>query len=389
MSNSIPRRNETAPASPYGSYETYGCRVNQLDVRWLFQRYESGGFLYPEKRDRLLPYFSEIEDNWRRMLRGGELLLWTLTHDAPRTGAWATISSWRSTNSGWHTQHTVSTGGPAGSRAVLLAAQAGRIRDGLDSSHQCWFSPTNRFAQRLFGSMPQALGTAHAASQTHQYLAVPLAGNCDDESVRLVPCRRGHSEALLDLVRRTRGEVYAQSEQVLDGDLELEAVDGLYRQVGLRRTRTVWLAFVPGLEQAAGAVLAYRGPLGLNFSFLENRCDLLLRPGLAESEARAVTNALIHAVSGAYEDFRPGFIPVVTDEQAGTLLLQRGARWLRAYSQSIWLQSGYEAMYRHMEGVYARIDAFSQRRGFGSQNSGEPATLVDIQNTHTQAASLG
>lgn len=389
MSNSILRRNGTAPTSPYGSYETYGCRVNQLDVRWLFQRYEAGGFLYQEKRDRLLPYFSEIEDNWRRMLRGGELLLWTLTYDSPRTEAWATVSSWRSTNTGWHTQHTVSLGGPAGSRAVLLAAQAGRIRDGLDSSHQCWFSPTNRFAQRIFGAVPQAIGTAHAASQTHQYLAVPLTGNRDDESVRLAPCRRGRSEALLDLVRQTRGEVYAESEQLLDGDLELEAVDSLYRRVGLRRTRTVWLAFVPGLEQAAGAVLAYRGPLGLNFSFLENRCDLLLRPGLAESEARAVTQALIHAAAGAYEDFRPGFIPVVTDERAGTLLLEKGARWLRAYSQSIWLQSGYEAMYRHMEGVYARIDAFSQRRAVGSRNDMESSILVNVQDAPSQVASLG
>ncbi len=386
MANPTLNHSGTIMASPYGNYEAYGCRVNHLEVRWLFQLYESGGFLYPEKRNRLLPYFSEIEENWRRMLRGGELLLWTLTYDAPRTGAWATVSSWRSTNTGWHTQHTVSTGGPSGSRAVLLAAQAGRIRDGMDSSHQCWFSPNNRFAQRLFGALPQALGTAHAASPTYQYLAVPLTKIRDDESVRLVSCRRGRSEALLDLVRLTRGEVYAESEQILDGDLELEAVDGLYRRVGLRRTRSVWLAFTPGREQAAGAVLAYRGPLGLNFSFLENRCDLLLRPGLTEAEAQAVTHALMHAAISAYEDFRPGFIPVVTDERAGALLIQDGAHWLREYTQSIWLQAGYEAMYRHIEGVYARIDAFSQRRALGSQHDARPLSLVP-QQASAQAAS--
>jgi hypothetical protein len=56
----------------------------------------------------------------------------------------------------------------------------------------------------------------------------------------------------------------------------LNAVDELYRGVGLRRTRHVWLAYRANKEEPVGAAIAYRGPLGVNFSYLENRCDLLL-----------------------------------------------------------------------------------------------------------------
>jgi hypothetical protein len=102
---------------PRLGYADYGCRVNAWPVEQLFERYASTRFLYADKAARLQPYLSEILDNWRRGLRGGELIHWVATYDDPG-GGWATISSWRSTWTGWQTQHLVSTAGPVGSRAV-------------------------------------------------------------------------------------------------------------------------------------------------------------------------------------------------------------------------------------------------------------------------------
>lgn len=359
--------NDTRPSHIFNSYEAYGCRVNALPVPELFQRYEQSGFFYPEKRERLTPYLAEVSENWRLALRGGELLLWVLTYDDPTTGAWASVSSYRSTNTGWHTQHIVSIGGPAGSRAVLLAAQAMRIRDGFDSSQQGWFSPTNRFPRRVFGSITQSLGPSLSTMLTHNYLAVPFSA-CRDEGreVRVAPCGHGRSADLLDIAMHARGPVYVSGEQLDDEDVELEAVDDLYRRVGLRRTRRVWLAFLPHADRPAAAALAYRGPLGLNFSFLENRCDLLLRPGLTEAEVAAVTRALMRAATAAYPDFRLGFMPVLADDCAMVVLQQAGARFLRTYCQSIWLQSGYEATYRHFESFYKRVEKVQCRRGLSA-----------------------
>ncbi|MBI3249569.1 MAG: hypothetical protein HYZ50_23960 [Deltaproteobacteria bacterium] len=349
---------DDSPDSPIlGSYEAYDCHLNAIDPQELFHRYEQAGFLYPEKRERLIPYFPEIAENWRRALRGGELLLWVLTHEDPHSGAWTSVSSWRSTSTGWHTQHLVSLGVPTGARTVLLAAQAVRIHDGFDSSHQGWFTVTNRFPRQVFGSIQHSLGDTHASVKTHHYLAVPM-NVCREEvaEVRIVPCRQGRAQDLVEVALSARDAVYVASEQLLEDDLELHAVDDLYRRVGLRRTRRVWLAYLGLSDQPAGAVLAYRGPLGLNLSFLENRCDLLIRPGLSETEVALVTRALIHAAATAYPDFRPGFIPVVADDCSVFTLQQAGAHYLRSYGQSIWLRPGYVAMYRHMENFYKRVE---------------------------------
>lgn len=357
---------ETKPLPILDKYTAYGCQLNALSVPDLFQQYERVGFLYPEKRERLMPYLSEVSENWRRALRGGEMILWVITYDDPETGGWASVASYRNTNTTWHTQHIVSMGGPMGSRSVLLAAQAIRIHDGFDSSHQGWFTITNRFPKKVFGSVVSSLGDQRAVVLTHNYLAVPLS-TCREEvaGVHVVPCRQGKSADLLELALHARGPVYIEGEQLNDDDLELHAVDDLYRRVGLRRTRHVWVAYLPRAEQPAGAILAYRGPLGLNFSFIENRCDLILRPGLSESEVALVTRALVHAAATAYPDFRPGFIPLLADGCAMVVLQQAGARFLRTYCQSIWLQSGYEAMYRHFESFYKRIEKVQKRRGLG------------------------
>jgi hypothetical protein len=159
--------------------------------------------------------------------------------------------------------------------------------------------------------------------------------------------------------------VYVTAE-ALDRDVELQAVDRLYRSVGLRRARHVWLAYREGAEAAAGAALAYRGPLGLNFSFLENRCDLLLDPALSAEEAAAVTSALVDAVKGAYVDFELDDIPVIADYISGPALAALGGHFLRNYCQGIWLEDGQPALYQHVDRFYARLVNRVERRGLAS-----------------------
>src|SRR4051794_31239851 len=130
----------------WGDFSNYGCRVNAWSVDELFERYARTRFLYPAKLAQLGPHLPEVTENWRRGLRAGELIHWVATYEEPGSDGWASISSWRSSSSGWHTQHLVSTGGPVASRAVMLAGQSVRLADGRDGSHQNWFRPGNRFA---------------------------------------------------------------------------------------------------------------------------------------------------------------------------------------------------------------------------------------------------
>lgn len=349
---SLPRLSE--------AHSSYGVAVNALSINQLFALYERTGFLYPGKAARLTPHLGQVRENWRRMLRGGESLLYVLTAGEEREGR-ASIAVWRTTYRGWMSQHLVSEHNPLGSRSVMLAGTAASILRGVDHSHQNWFRPENRFPSRVFGSMVDTIGQKLCSVQQHMYFALPRALSLPSGGrVRVVACDNSHREAVCALAQATRGHVYVDAEE-LATDLELKAVDELYLSVGLRRTRQVWLAFAGNKNQPIGAAIAYRGPLGVNFSYLENRCDLLIHPAVEDSDVPDVATSLLKAASAAYQTFELAAIPVIADPIASSCLIQLGAEYLRDYCQGIWLKDGNLRFYRHIENFYAKFLARAQK----------------------------
>src|SRR5947207_15147691 len=137
-------------------YDAYGVQVNALSVNEIFALYERTGFLYPDKAARLLPHLGQVRENWRRMLRADDSLLYVLTAGDKKRGR-ASLAVWRTTHHGWMSQHLVSENNPHASRAVMLAAAAATIRKGRDLSAQNWFRPENRFPSRVVGCIEQTL----------------------------------------------------------------------------------------------------------------------------------------------------------------------------------------------------------------------------------------
>ena len=350
---SLPRLSE--------AYSSYGVEVNALSINQLFALYERTGFLYPSKAARLTPHLGQVRENWRRMLRGGESLLYVLTCGDERSGR-ASIAVWRTTLHGWMSQHLVSETNPLASRAVILAGTAASILRGVDESHQNWFRPENRFPSRVFGTIVDTIGPNLSTVQRHVYfslsrhLALP-----EGEGIRVVPYDPSHREALIALATASRGNVYVTAEE-LASDAELKAVDELYGSVGLSRRRHVWLAYKSGKNEPIGAAIAYRGPLGTNFSYIENRCDLLLDPALSEADVPNAVVALLKASSAAYEDFELDAIPVIADPLASPALTRLGADYLRQYFQGIWLKDGSLGFYRHVDSFYSRLRVRAERR---------------------------
>jgi hypothetical protein len=352
--NKLPRLSELHAA--------YGVEVNRIDVDKLFDLYERTGFLYPDKAARLLPHLDRVKENWHRMLRAQESLLYVLTAGDEKRGR-AALAVWRTTRHGWTYQHLVSENNPHASRAVMLAAGAESILKGSDESAQNWYRPENRFPARVFGSMIQTIGGSLSSTQRHAYFALPRKLSLpSDSGCRLVPYDPSRNGDLCALASLTRGHVYVAAEE-LTGDVTFKALDGLYRRVGLRRTRHVWLAYREGKEEVIGAVIAYRGPLGLNFSFLENRCDLLIPSHLSEAETQSAATALLGAATSAYEDFELENIPVIAAESSIPVLGKLGAQFLRHYCQCIWLKDGSARFYRHVDSFYSKVLVRSEKHG--------------------------
>lgn len=338
------------------SYEAYDCQVNRQTVDQVFAKYHESGFLYPGKLKQLEPYWELIKRNWQIALRGGEILMFEVSTRSP--DAWASLSSWRHTNNSWVTQHLASLGGPKAARDVMLAAQAIRFHDNIHLSHQNWFQPTNRFANRVFGGMVQHLSPEHFWLGEYAYSIVPIEIATSlplDDGLKIEEATGNDCAELCRLATQARSEVYAVAEELNSDDLQLNHADFLYRQVGLRRYRQLQLCRNRSSGQLLGMAVAYRGPLGLNFSFLENRCDLILPPRLNPLQKNAVAQALLRAVVPSYACIPIQAIPVISERQFLTQLEVCSQYFVRNYSQSIWLRDGFEAWYRYVESVFKRI----------------------------------
>lgn len=366
-----PTHNRGLADLPFGSgYAAFGCAVNKISVDALFAKYEACGFLYPAKRDRLRPYMSLIADNWHRSMSAptGQFLHDVITYDNGDTDAWASVTYWATSNTAVHSQHLVSIGRPEGSRAVLLSAQSESYNYNHTAS-QNWFRAENRYPARVFGSCTLSLGPQNAAVQQHALLNIdrgrlPKA----DAAINVQAATDADAPALDRLARRLCGDVQAQADEWAQGDVGLAALDQRYKAVGLRRYRRVFVATVPGTLEPVGLAVAYRGPLGLNFSFLENRCELWLDPQMDNERHAQAAAALVSAAAPSYEDFELPSMLVTTDAYGARVLAGFGAQPMQDYSRSVWLRSGYAAWYNHVNGFYARVIAAANRRNGSSSN---------------------
>jgi hypothetical protein len=341
------------------------CQFNGIDPGDLFRRYEEAGFLYPAKKQRLAPVLSEVLDNWRKAYEAGLALKLVASCEDPESGAWATVGGWRTTHDSWHSQHLVSSGGGATARVALLGLTA-RMQEEApnDVAYQSWFQPTNRFAQGLFGSVQDALGADAAVVKRFAFFGLPLtaANGAVPSGLRFARVTPADQQGAVDFVERLYGSVYARAEELAHEDFELDALDQRYSASGLRRYRRLYAARRVGADDLLGLALVYRGPLGFNFSFLENRCQIIVPPSLDEVTLEGIVRGLITMAAPDYAGLRVPALPVVIPHSAAPVLSAQRGTLLREYAQSAWLHNALPAWGRHIERFYERIMRLRQDR---------------------------
>ncbi len=342
------------PVIPVDGLSHFKTQCNAIDFATLIKAYENVNFLYPAKKTKLDAHWEIIGSNWDRTLNAGNLIHQLLTYGDPESRTWASVSSWRTTHNGWLVQHMVSRGNPTATWHTLLSCLSMLHHDLGAHWIQNWFRPTNRFPNRLFSKIVSDAGSEYAGKIVLDFFSIdPALADGMDSSFRAVVWRRDLNKAFLDLVEGTRGPVYLKAEELDHRDPLLEEVDVLYRFAGLRRYRRIFL--VEEQDRLLGAAIANRGPLGLNFSFIENRCDLIVSDSTTDVERIAVAEALLIAIRRTYTDFEAPAIPICTDANTGDLLEGRGAKRLRQYAQSAWSREANESAWESFSDFFRPV----------------------------------
>ena len=343
--------------------------ANALSFDQLYTHYLEAGFMYSAKLEKMLPHLDLIRENWTRAYSAGRNLMWTIAYEDERYRKMGTVTSWRTTGNGWQSQHLTSQNHAAGLLYLMLAAQDEGIFVRC-SSGQNWYSPTNAFAMKIYGRMSRVLGEGNADTTLLNYFLINPSGlGTESWEFKAARCRQEDHDLVRQTAQRLRGSVYTAAEELDGDDIELDALDKAFRDYGLRRRRFIWMAFNKGSGRAVGMIVAHRGPFGLNFSFLENRCDLMVDPDLDSGRKYDVCRILIAKAAQAYFDssslpeFPISKLVVMAPEDCEQSVSELGGTKTRQYNQGIWLDSGFEKWKKYMMRVFSPVIRRFEKQG--------------------------
>ena len=341
---------------------TQPLKVNSHSVKHIFEKYDEIGFLYPAKKKLLAPHFEKITQNWEKLNATEENLLWTIatTEQGKDQENFASIAVWRQSNHGFIAQHLVSSGNPFLSLKVMLRAQEIAEYDYSSEeikSSQNWFRPNNRYAYRVFASMINKLGNEKASLISFQYLhqALNLVKVAEEHPFAVTEVTSVDDD-LIRFVNNQYGEVFMRAEELDQKDIQFDNIGSIYAKYGCIKSRKMLKFLDRKSGKTVGCIIANRSPLGLNFSFLENRAYYIVDLNLPAQEMDQLVQSMNAAIKDTYAGFDLQSIPIVTDKQTAEALKNQGAIFQREYMQSIWLREGFADWYDHIDAFLQRIE---------------------------------
>ncbi|MEM7201733.1 MAG: hypothetical protein AAF628_15805 [Planctomycetota bacterium] len=329
-------------------WDQYGCRCNAYSPDQVFAAYERLGFLYAAKRRRLAPLWDRIKATWVAAMTQPDLM--SVATWGPLNGPRAATGMRLRIGHGYGGQHWAAGESPTGTMALTLAVLAGASTRQRATGFQIWYRPQNRMPARVFGGAARSAG-ARGAERQQCLLMVPrpLTRTNGIEVARWTP---GHRPEVTAFAQSEAGKVWTTVSELDTSDAEWAASDRLWARVGLRYWRRVFVARRQGAS--CGLAIVHRGPVGLNFSLLENRAELVLARDAPPTVRSATAAALIEAaVAEADPELRDCF-PLVCSESDEPVLAELGAKKYRRYACAMWAGQ---------QGTIALLDSVQQRFG--------------------------
>jgi hypothetical protein len=355
------------------------CHINNVSVQQLFEHYSKAKtknkpFLYPKKFNHIKDYIkSDIINNWEAMLSANENLMWIASCHDPEGHHFSSVTFWRSTLKGWFGQHLTSTlNKPHVTMKVLLFAQNKAITDNLKTiaetnetkylSCQNWYNPYKKYPNRLYNNMKNYSGHDYSDKITLRYRLIHRSQQEIQSHPLITTATEQDNHIVYSFALKIRGKIYADAED-FHNDLLLSAIDKEYNKVGLSRKRFILLAWDNKKQNIQGAAFIYRGPFALNFSLLENRCDLLIDPQMDYNAQAKIIKALIQQASHYYDSntmskhfsfpFPSEYFPVVSESHPINIIDKCFPnKGKRVYNQNYCIWGGFEGWFRRLHDQY-------------------------------------
>lgn len=308
-----------------------GANVNGIRIEDLFQCYDKYKFLYREKKEKMQYLFPMIKANWSMAIEMPWEHFLLLTYNRPEKELFASVSAWRTNSRSYCIQHMVSN--QAENTRLILLHFINLLQQDIkkDNAIQVYYQPKTRFANNMFSFLAKQAGPNHGNLSSYSYLSYPLKPvNFDWASVVAEEMNHNNSEQIQQFVTKEKGCFYSWVQGLDTADYSLSEVNSIYQQYGLARTRKV-VAFKNDLNEIFGVAIINKASAGLNFSMLENSCEMILnssQPVWVLNEA--IKNMLCY-ISTEYQQTELDYVPLLIDPAWEDLISAYGGKPMRTY----------------------------------------------------------
>lgn len=324
---------------------------NQISTEELFKLYASLHFIYPEKLQRLKPVFNMVRDNWSMAMQLNFPLFWVSTVKPNSSNILSTGTSWQFLNKGMIAQHLASNN-PVGSRIIFLGMLNEVIQNqhkGFLESYQIFYRPQNSYPNKLFQSLSQRAGKALSQINSYDYIELPFLRKPLPEELGVFEIDNNHNPDFINFIRKYRGELYFKAQELGTDDITLKELNYKFGVKGLNRKRKIFVATDRKGHNISGVIIINQSSLGLNFSFFENSCELILSHDVSATALLDTASTLLHKASGIVNDLPLHYIPVLIDPIHSPIIEKLNGKVTRNYNLFMMLKGGYEIWYDQVD----------------------------------------
>ena len=122
--------------------------------------------------------------------------------------------------------------------------------------------------------------------------------------------------------KTAKPKIFIKAYKELDtNDILFTELKEKYASCNLKRRRCVLKITDSKTNEIIGCAIANRAPLGLNFSFLENRTYYIIDRDLDKMDLEIMVKEINWQLQSFYQDFENQSIPIVTDKKTAKTLL--------------------------------------------------------------------
>lgn len=346
-------------------------QYNSLNTEQLFKIYNLLHFTYPDKMEHLNPVIDIIQENWRKALKLNFPLFWVSTIKQNKNNIISSGTVWQYLNKGMIAQHLCSNH-PVGSRMIFLGMlnkAKEKSNTGFIDSFQVYYRPQNKYSSKLFESQSLSAGKEFSEIIPFNYHELPLLKSDCAGDIQLTEINDNKDSDYINFLIRQRGELFVNSQELNAEDIKLEKLNARFQCHGLHRTRRIFTARIPSSNRVYGVIVINQSSIGLNFSFFENCCELILCKDSNPELLLPIAHKLLFKASEINASSPIEYIPVMTEPIHSGLVEKLKGKLTRNYNLFIMLKGGYQKCYEQVDLLTNSIFARFNRNSLKNSNS--------------------